>query len=70
MNRYIDRNVKNNPNYNRGCFYELISPEGIIGYTNKLVTFCQNNNLSRIKNTLYNYLKKDLKSVMEFDFEF
>ena len=32
--------------------------------------FSQNNNLSRIKNTLYNYLKKDLKSVMEFDFEF
>jgi hypothetical protein len=43
----VDRNGKNNPNYNRGCFYELISPEGIIGYTNKLVTFCQNNNLSR-----------------------
>ena len=34
------------------------------------IKFSQTNNLSRIKNGLYNYLKKDLKSVIEFDFEF
>jgi hypothetical protein len=34
------------------------------------IKFSQNNNLSRIKNGLYNYLKKDLKSVMEYEFEF
>ena len=33
------------------------------------ISFSQNNNLSRIKNGLYNYLKKDLKS-LDFDFEF
>jgi len=43
----VNRNGKNNPNYNNGYFYELISPEGIVGYTNKLVTFCKINNLSR-----------------------
>jgi hypothetical protein len=34
------------------------------------VPFSQDHNLSRIKNSLYNYLKTDLKSVVEFDFEF
>lgn len=34
------------------------------------ISFSQDNNLSRIKNNLYNYLKTDLKSVVEFDFEF
>lgn len=34
------------------------------------ISFSQDNNLSRIKNGLYNYLKTDLKSVVEFDFEF
>lgn len=34
------------------------------------ISFTQDNNLSRIKNSLYNYLKMDLKSVVEFDFEF
>jgi hypothetical protein len=34
------------------------------------ISFTQDNNLSRIKNSLYNYLKTDLKSVVEFDFEF
>jgi hypothetical protein len=34
------------------------------------ISFNQDNNLSRIKNGLYNYLKTDLKSVIEFDFEF
>jgi len=33
------------------------------------ITFTQDNNMSRIKNSLYDYLKKDLKSV-EFEFEF
>ena len=33
------------------------------------ISFSQDGNLSRIKNGLYNYLKRDLKSV-EFDFEF
>jgi hypothetical protein len=34
------------------------------------ISFNQDNNLSRIKNELYNYLKTDLKSIVEFDFEF
>ena len=34
------------------------------------ISFSQDSNLSRIKNGLYNYLKTDLKSVVEFDFEF
>lgn len=34
------------------------------------ISFSQDNNLTRIKNGLYNYLKTDLKSVVEFDFEF
>jgi hypothetical protein len=34
------------------------------------ISFTQDNNMSRIKNGLYNYLKTDLKSVVEFDFEF
>ena len=34
------------------------------------ISFSQDSNLSRIKNGLYNYLKIDLKSVVEFDFEF
>jgi hypothetical protein len=33
------------------------------------ISFSQDNNLSRIKNGLYNYLKTDLKTI-EFDFEF
>jgi ABC-type uncharacterized transport system substrate-binding protein len=33
------------------------------------ITFNQDNNMSRIKNGLYDYLKRDLKSV-EFEFEF
>jgi hypothetical protein len=43
----VDIRGKNNPNYNKGHFYELTSPDGIIGYTNKLVSFCENNNLHR-----------------------
>jgi hypothetical protein len=43
----INRNGKNNPNYNNGHFYELVSPKGVVGYTNKLVMFCNVNNLSR-----------------------
>lgn len=34
------------------------------------LTFTQDANLSRIKNGLYNYLKSDLKSMIEYDFEF
>jgi hypothetical protein len=33
------------------------------------ISFNQDNNMSRIKNGLYDYLKRDLKSV-EFEFEF
>lgn len=33
------------------------------------ISFIQDSNLSRIKNGLYNYLKTDLKSVVEFDFD-
>ena len=43
----IDRTGKNNPNYNNGYFYEIIDPNGKIGYTNQLVIFCKINNLSR-----------------------
>jgi alpha-amylase/alpha-mannosidase (GH57 family) len=34
------------------------------------ISFTQDNNMSRIKNGLYNYLKTDLKTVVEFEFEF
>ena len=34
------------------------------------ISFCQDNNMSRIKNNLYNYLKTDLRSFMEYEFEF
>ena len=34
------------------------------------ISFTQDSNLSRIKNSLYNFLKTDLKSVIEFEFEF
>ena len=34
------------------------------------ITFTQDANLSRIKNGLYNYLKTDLKTMIEYDFEF
>jgi hypothetical protein len=34
------------------------------------ISFSQDNNLSRIKNGLYNYLKIDLKNVVDIDFEF
>ena len=43
----IDTTGKNNSNYNNGCYYELTSPLGEIGYTNKLDVFCKRNNLSR-----------------------
>jgi hypothetical protein len=33
------------------------------------ISFTQDNNMSRIKNGLYNYLKKDVRS-LEFEFEF
>jgi hypothetical protein len=33
------------------------------------ISFCQDNNFSRMKNSLYNYLKTDIKSV-EFEYEF
>ena len=33
------------------------------------ISFSQDNNMSRMKNGLYNYLKKDLKS-FEYEFEF
>ena len=34
------------------------------------MSFSQNHNLTRIKNGLYDYLKKDLKSVVDFELEF
>lgn len=34
------------------------------------ISFSQDSNLSRIKNGLYNYLKTDLKTMIEYDFEF
>ena len=33
------------------------------------ISFCQDNNFSRMKNSLYNYLKTDIKSV-EVEYEF
>ena len=38
---------KNNPNYCKGSFYEIISPEGEIGYTCILENFCKKYNLDR-----------------------
>jgi hypothetical protein len=38
---------KNNPNYCKGSFYEVISPEGEIGYTCILENFCKVNGLDR-----------------------
>ena len=34
------------------------------------MSFTQDASLSRIKNALYNYLKTDLKNMIEYDFEF
>lgn len=34
------------------------------------MTFVQDHSTSRIRNGLFNYLKKDLKSIIEYDFEF
>ena len=34
------------------------------------MSFTQDATLSRIKNALYNYLKTDLKNMIEYDFEF
>ena len=34
------------------------------------ISFTQDSSLTRIKNGLYNYLKTDLKSMIEYDFEF
>jgi len=34
------------------------------------ISFTEDNNMSKIKNNLYNYLKTDLKSIVEFEFEF
>jgi hypothetical protein len=34
------------------------------------MTFVQDHSTSRIRNGLFNYLKKDLKNVIEYDFEF
>ena len=45
----------------------ILFNKSLIKLTN--ISFTQDNNLSRIKNSLYNYLKKDLKS-FEYDFEF
>ncbi len=45
--RNVDTSGQNNSMYNKGCFYELISPNGKIGYTNKLKTFCEKNNFCR-----------------------
>jgi hypothetical protein len=34
------------------------------------MSFIQDNSFSKIRNGLYNYLKTDLKSIIDFDFEF
>ena len=34
------------------------------------ISFTQDATMSRIKNGLYNYLKMDLKTMIEYDFEF
>ena len=47
--KLIKKNMKgkNNPNYCKGSFYEVISPGGEIGYTCILENFCKHNNLDR-----------------------
>lgn len=42
-----DMGGKNNARYGMGYFYELISPNGEIGYTNQLALFCEKNGLCR-----------------------
>ena len=44
----------------------ILFNKAIIKVTN--ISFRQDNNFSKIKNNLYNYLKTDLKSTVEFDF--
>lgn len=48
FHKNVDMSGKRNGNYGTGYFYEIISPEGEIGYTNRLSLFCEKNGLTRV----------------------
>jgi hypothetical protein len=48
FHKNVDMGGKRNGKYGTGYFYEIISPEGEIGYTNRLELFCKNNGLTRV----------------------
>jgi hypothetical protein len=60
--------LKNQNKFDDDSKLSILFNKSVIKLMN--VPFSQDHNLSRIKNSLYNYLKKDLKSVVEFDLEF
>ena len=60
--------LKNQHKFDDNSKLSILFNKSVIKLMN--VPFSQDHNLSRIKNSLYNYLKKDLKSVVEFDLEF
>ena len=60
--------LKNQHKFDDDSKLSILFNKSVIKLMN--VPFSQDHNLSRIKNSLYNYLKKDLKSVVEFDLEF
>jgi hypothetical protein len=47
FHKNVDMSGKRNGNYGTGYFYEIISPEGEIGYTNRLELFCEKNGFTR-----------------------
>jgi hypothetical protein len=47
FHKNVDMSGKRNGRYGTGYFYEIISPEGEIGYTNRLELFCKENGLVR-----------------------
>jgi len=47
FHKNVDMSGKRNGKYGTGYFYEIISPEGEIGYTNRLAFFCEKNGLTR-----------------------
>ena len=67
MNELTKWKAKNQHKFDDDNKLSILFNKSVIKLMN--ISFSQNHNLSRIKNGLYNYLKKDLKS-LDFDFEF
>ena len=59
--------VENKQKFDENDKISILFNKSIIKLTE--ISFSQDHKLSRIKNSLFNYLKMDLKSV-EFEFEF